>query len=267
MEITSTQYHDETAAAYDDAYESPFWRLYDAITWNYIKDCLPENKDASLVLDAGGGTGLWSIKLAKLGYKVVLTDISEGMLAAAEKKVAAEGLAEKIRIVKADITDMQQFQDNTFDLVLAEGDPVSYCSSPQKAVRELSRVCKAAGYITVSVDNKMTWLKRSLKHNDFAAADKIMHTGIAMMPVDENTEYPAFTFTIEELEDIFIENNICPLKAVGKPVLTDVSHNLEDEDIYQKLLEYELKYGSSRWLAATGGHIALIGRKETSKAN
>ena len=38
--------------------------------------------------------------------------------------------------------------------------------------------------------------------------------------------------------------------------------DLNDDNIYKKLLEYELKYVSLRWLAGTGGHIAVIGQKE-----
>ncbi|MDD5697301.1 MAG: methyltransferase domain-containing protein [Victivallaceae bacterium] len=261
MDTTSTRYYNEIAASYDADYKTPFWRMYNEVTWNYLKDCLPENKTDSLVLDAGGGTGLWAVKLAKLGYRVVLTDVSEGMLDVAEKKVVAEGLSDRIRIINSDITDMRQFQDNAFDLVLAEGDPVSYCSAPQKAIKELSRVCRKAGYITVSVDNKLTWMKRSVERCDFAAVDKIMSTGIAMMPTTENTGYPAFTFTIDELEAIFRKNNVRLVRTVGKPVFAG-KHDLEDEDIYNKLLEYELRYASVRWLAATGGHIAVIGQKE-----
>lgn len=198
--------------------------------------------------------------MANLGYNVTLTDISEGMLKVAEKNISDAGLSRKIRIIISDITDMKQFQDNGFDLVLAEGDPVSYCSSPEKAIGKLARVCKVNGYITVSVDSKLNWLKKSMNRCDFTAADKILETGIAMMRVTEDSEYPAFTFTIEELEDIFRKNKICPVKAAGKPVFAE-KQNLSDKNTYQKVLEYELKYSSLHWLAASGGHIAVIGQK------
>ncbi|MDD5015864.1 MAG: class I SAM-dependent methyltransferase [Atribacterota bacterium] len=120
------------------------------------------------VLDAGGGTGLWSIK-----------------------------------IVKYDITNMKEFKDNTFDLALAEGDPVSYCSNPDQAISELARVTKKRGYVTVSVDNKLVWLKRSIEKGDYKEAERIMKTGIAKMSTEDGNYYPAFTFTIEELSEIF----------------------------------------------------------------
>ena len=73
------KFYNKIAEKYDRQFETPYWKLYHEITWNNIKEFLPKRKNA-LILDAGGGTGYWAIKLAKLGYKVILTDISEEML-------------------------------------------------------------------------------------------------------------------------------------------------------------------------------------------
>jgi len=67
---------------------------------------LPKDIDNSLVLDAGGGTRLWSIKIAKKGYHVILSYVSSGMLKIAEEKIKEQNLDEKIKIVKCDITNM-----------------------------------------------------------------------------------------------------------------------------------------------------------------
>ena len=61
-------------------------RVYGYVTWEHLKKYIPENKNA-LILDAGGGTGRWAIPLAKIGYKVILCDISKGMLRQAESKI------------------------------------------------------------------------------------------------------------------------------------------------------------------------------------
>ncbi|RLD14536.1 MAG: hypothetical protein DRI28_03265 [Caldiserica bacterium] len=70
------EFYDKIAEEYDRIYQTPYWRLYHEITWHNIKQFLPRRENA-IILDAGGGTGYWAIKLAKLGYKVILTDISE----------------------------------------------------------------------------------------------------------------------------------------------------------------------------------------------
>jgi len=70
-----TAYYRKTASDYDKEYESPFFKeIYDKITWRCIEPYLPR---AGVVLDAGGGTGKWSIPIAEKGLKVVLFDISQ----------------------------------------------------------------------------------------------------------------------------------------------------------------------------------------------
>jgi 2-polyprenyl-3-methyl-5-hydroxy-6-metoxy-1,4-benzoquinol methylase len=68
-------HHDWWSETYDSEYFEHF-ALYHRVTLDNIKRFLPREKDA-IILDAGGGTGICSVELAKLGYRVVLTDISE----------------------------------------------------------------------------------------------------------------------------------------------------------------------------------------------
>ena len=126
------KFYNKIAKEYDKQYKTPYWRLYHEITWDNIKKFLPKKKNA-LILDAGGGTGFWAIKLAKLGYKVILTDISEEMLKVAKKNIKKEKLKSKITVKKGDIRNMSCFPSNYFAMALAEGDPVSYCLDAKKA--------------------------------------------------------------------------------------------------------------------------------------
>ena len=94
------RWHDCEAARYDARYRDiPYWRLYNELTWRTIESCLPSREGAA-VLDAGGGTGLWTVRLAERGYKVTLVDISAGMLEVAKRKVADKGLSSLVDIRK-----------------------------------------------------------------------------------------------------------------------------------------------------------------------
>ncbi|MCP4050569.1 MAG: methyltransferase domain-containing protein [bacterium] len=261
--MTSTKYYNTIAKEYDNHYNNgPFWNIYNEVTWHYLKNYLPKDKENSLILDAGGGTGIWSIRIAKEGYNVILTDISNGMLDIARQKIKNENLESKINIINADITNLNAFKNENFELSLAEGDPVSYCSNPQKAIAELSRVTKANGHITVSVDNKLHWASKFIKLGEIEKADEVLEKEISHMQTGVGNEtYPAHMFTIEKLSDLFMQNKIEPVKSVGKPVFITPSDDLEDETVFNNSLALEIKYSSLPSVVGAGGHIALIGKK------
>jgi len=141
---------------------------------------LPKRKGA-VVLDAGGGTGYWAIRLARHGYRVVLTDISETMLKVANGKIEKQDLQELIETRVVDIRDMSCFPSNLFDMALAEGDPVSYCLHAEKAVRELARVIKPNAYVVVSVDSKYSMIPRLIPGvnpmSSFGRSSEFLRTG------------------------------------------------------------------------------------------
>jgi ubiquinone/menaquinone biosynthesis C-methylase UbiE len=80
----STIYHDKIAEEYESSYSEPYWRLYFDVTWHNLKKYLPKKKGAR-ILDAGGGTGYWSRKLAKRDFYVVCSDVAQRMLCCSTK--------------------------------------------------------------------------------------------------------------------------------------------------------------------------------------
>ena len=162
--IKVIRYYAEVARRYDEGYKDIWWSvLYDGLTWEHIRPCLPEE---GLVLDAGGGTGKWTIRMAKerAGLSIVLLDISHEMLLVAREKLAREGLEGRVWLVEADICAMP-FRPGIFDFALAEGDPISYCDDPEEAVKELFRVLKPGSYVQAGVDSL------------FAVVRRLMHRG------------------------------------------------------------------------------------------
>jgi len=81
-------YYNEQSEGYDQIFDTLYFKVYDAVTWRYLEPYVPTDPKA-LVLDAGGGTGRWAIRMARKGCKVVLMDASEGML-----KIAANIIEE-----------------------------------------------------------------------------------------------------------------------------------------------------------------------------
>jgi len=116
MKTPVEKYYDERSIGYDSDFEQFTWKVYDTLTRKYLA---PYLRKETIVLDAGGGTGRWSIPMAQAGCQAHLVDISDGMLNRAKRKVEQKGLQDKVIIKKGDINSLP-YPDETFDLVFAD---------------------------------------------------------------------------------------------------------------------------------------------------
>jgi ubiquinone/menaquinone biosynthesis C-methylase UbiE len=256
------EFYEKTAEDYDKEYEAPRWKLYHEITWENIKRFLPKRRNG-LILDAGGGTGYWAIKLAKQGYRIVLTDISESMLKVAKRKIKKEKLQNRTETRVADIRDMSCFTSNQFDLVLAEGDPVSYCLNPERAVRELARVAKPNAPVIISVDSKYPIFSRLIAEKSYDQLPRFSRTGILKLR-ERGFEFQAFT--PEELKMLFKRCGLRLVRIIGKPILTQLLAREERDAIikedYGRILNLELRLCDVPSLVGVGGHLEAVGLKQ-----
>ena len=256
------EFYEKTAKEYDKGYETPYWNLYHEITWENIKQFLPRRKDG-LILDAGGGTGYWAIRLAKHGYRIVLTDISESMLKVAKKKIKTEKLQCKIETEAADIRDLSSFKSNHFDMALAEGDPVSYCLNPEKAIWELARVVKPKAPVVISVGSKYSMMSRLITEGSFDQLSRFIGTGILK---SREGEFEFQAFTPEELETLFKKCGLELIRIIGKPILAQLlPRERRDELIaknFERLLDLELRFCGIPSLVGVGGHLEAVGLKQ-----
>jgi demethylmenaquinone methyltransferase / 2-methoxy-6-polyprenyl-1,4-benzoquinol methylase len=108
-------------------------------------------QEGDSVLDCGSGTGTTALMAArKVGAKgkVVLLDLSEGMLAIAREKAARQGLLDRLDFRRGDAVHLP-FPDDSFDVVLST---YGLCPlyDPRKGALELYRVARPGGRIGVA---------------------------------------------------------------------------------------------------------------------
>jgi len=134
----------------------PYNRLEFDTTMYFLKQYLPRR---GLVLDAGGGPGRYAIELARLGYEVVLLDLTPKLLEIAREQIVKAGVEKNVKeILQGSIDDLSMFNDEAFDAVVCLGGALSHVmisEHREKATDELVRVAKAGAPIFVSVIGKL----------------------------------------------------------------------------------------------------------------
>ncbi|HME51175.1 MAG TPA: class I SAM-dependent methyltransferase [Candidatus Lokiarchaeia archaeon] len=265
------KFYEEHAKDYDSDYEEDNWRLYDDLTWYFLEPFIPlieagqgGTANAPIILDAGGGTGKWSIPLAKRGYHVVCVDISKPMLDQAREKAKTEEMEGTIEFKRLDIRNMPEIESDSCDLVLAVGDVISYALDEDMVVGELFRVCKPGGCCIASVDNTFTYLIMELKSERWELLDALLAT----RTTDYSSPHPVRTFLPADLQLLFERHGFVVEQIAGKPVITNTIakriRRLKLEGHYKELLELEKRFGADPAFVGHGGHLQIAGRKQGS---
>jgi ubiquinone/menaquinone biosynthesis C-methylase UbiE len=162
----------------------------------------------SAVLDAGSGPGRFAIFLAKMGCEVTLVDISEKMIAEAQRRLAEADLADRIAGAHCcDIVNMGFLPDESFDVVLCLGGALCYLRNRiQTALAEFLRVCKPDGLLLGSVMSRIGTLRTRLVYGwargtdvDAEALRVLLETGDVPRGGAFFTQQPAHYFRKDEL--------------------------------------------------------------------
>ena len=98
---------------YDEWFETPVGALVKQYESRLTLDLL-DPQSGEMILDAGCGTGVFTLDMLSLGPFIVGLDISVPMLARAEKKIKKQHFVS----VAGDITALP-FPDDTFDKVVS----------------------------------------------------------------------------------------------------------------------------------------------------
>lgn len=213
----------------------PYHRLELDTTMHFLKKYLPRK---GLVLDAGGGPGRYTIELAKLGYDVVLLDLTPKLLTIAKRQIKRAKVQNKVRqIVEGSLSDLSMFEDNSFDAVICLGALGHLVDRRlrEKAIDELVRVTKNNSPVFISVIGRLAVLIGGLvERPEELEINGLYQEYYVNGDYDGSLGFTACHFYLpEELEDSLKERNVDILEIAGLEGLATF-HKRETNELFQK---------------------------------
>lgn len=259
----SKKYHDRIAGQYDQIYDDPYWRFHDELTWRLIKPWLPQRTNAACC-DLGCGTGKWGLKLLKSGYPVTFVDHAPAMIEQVRQKLVDTGSrSEKASLFTGDIINMPMLPDATFSLIVAMGDPLSICSDPMAAAREMFRITQPNGVIIATADNKLAALDHYVQRGNLDALEAFVRSSkTAWLTSNQAEQFELTTFTPATLQKLFEKARFEVIAITGKTILParQNKHLLTHPDALRRLLKLESTLAKDPSSAARAAHLQIVAR-------
>ncbi|NWF87787.1 class I SAM-dependent methyltransferase [Candidatus Bathyarchaeota archaeon] len=229
-----------------------------------------------LILDAGGGPGRYTIALGRLGYHIVLFDLSPEMLKIAEKQVKRAKVQRQVKqIIQGSIDDLSMFRDNTFDGTICLGGALSHIldkNRREKAIDELIRVTKKSSPIFISLIGRLAVLVTEL----ICFPQEIEIEEVFQSIRDTGDYYggygfaPCHFYLPEEIEASLKKRKVTILEMVGLEGLSS-GHQKETNRLFKKYpkawkiwWETHLKTCTHPCTVAISEHFLVICKKQSS---
>jgi ubiquinone/menaquinone biosynthesis C-methylase UbiE len=196
-----------------------FWSLYGRFVWDARKEPWKSPQVRQIVqivearrvtpgervLDAGCGTGNYTLALAEVGFHVVGVDYAKGMIARAWAKVA-DGLAGEVSFQQANLNQRLDFPDAHFDHVISIS-VLQVMTDPVCTLRELWRVLKPNGTLVLlhvpRPDCHNLPLGEAIRYRTRALQERTLWTvGLTAVKVWAERSGKARYWTVPELRDM-----------------------------------------------------------------
>ena len=241
-------------------------KLYDKSWWSYIEPHLSKIKNGR-ILEAGCGTGRWAERLAPMGFEMVLSDLSPKMLHYAQDYAEQHGFADKLSFEELDICDMHSLLNNSFDMVLSTGEPLTMCANPEKAISELCRVVRPGGYLICDAGNRYRKVFDLSHRKEFDQILKVLETG-NYVPENGLTQH---LLGPEELVEILKANKMEVHNLAGItpmfsfPPDSELKDALEHESIFRDMLEISETYAERPGIVNLSSRLLAVARKPKLK--
>ncbi|MCP3942630.1 MAG: methyltransferase [Desulfobacteraceae bacterium] len=221
---------------------------------------LPAGDQPLNILDAGGGSGPFSIHLAKLGHRITLCDLSEKMLSQAKNRFSDHNLADRLDLFQGPIQEHRSNKHCGYDLVLCHA-VLEWVHDPKDLIHHLMRLLKMNGMLSLTFYNLTGMIFKNLLRTNYK---KILEKDYAGSPGGLTPTWPRKP---EEVLEWIACHPFQILGHSGIRVFHDYILNTKDQDMEpDTVMELELKLSRQLPYRDMGRYQHILGYKKKETA-
>jgi S-adenosylmethionine-dependent methyltransferase len=255
----------QDAEKYAAYLKTPAGRLRSELAWENMRRFLPRDASKHRAFDVGGGTGFASVRLARMGYQVVLLDSSEQMLRIARQDAGACRVTPRISFCHAETRQLRElFAAESFDLAVCHN-LLEYSEDPSTTVRDIAHVLRKDGVFSLLVRNRAgEVLKDAVKSGGWKLATANL---TAETVVDTLYGHRTRVFAPADLHELLAQAGLEIVAEHGVRVFCDYVdlENLADT-AYSQIFELESALGARPEFFAIARYIQVIGRRSRTSS-
>ena len=238
------------------------------LTWRYLHQYLPPQGS---ILEIGAATGRYTLELAKRGYTVTAVDLSATLIEECRRRIAAEGVEKRVRLVVADARDLSKITETAFDAVLLMGPLYHLVEEADRkvALKEAFNRLRIGGIIFSSFLSRFGILGDLIRNvpgwiEDQAEVRSLLASG------KRPDDYPrggfrGYSAKVSEIAPLLEGIGFKTITVVGiEPAISadDESYNKLRGKQRQLWLDLLKEIGAERSIIGASRHLLYIGRKK-----
>ncbi len=190
-----------------------------AVVWDALQEVLATlpaggSGDAASVIDIGGGTGGFAVRVAELGHRVTVIDPSPDALAILARRADESGVADLVAARQGDIATLHELvPTGSADVVLCHG-VLEIVEDPAAALAALAAAVRPGGVLSLLVSQRHATVVARAMAGHFGQARELLDDptggggGTRRFPADEITgllEEAGFDTTALHAVRVFVD--------------------------------------------------------------
>ena len=241
-----------------------------AVVWEAVQQVLAGQDAPARVLDVGGGTGGFAVRLAGLGHRVTVVDPSPDALAALDRRAGEADVADLVTGRQGDLaTLLELVPEGEADLVLCHG-VLGLLDDPAAGLATIARTLRTGGWLSLLVAQAHAAVLARAMAGSFAEARALLEAtlepgpGVGVPAGRAPSRDGERRFTVDQLEALLAGAGLDVERLQGVRVFADlVPGSLLDlqSGATQALLDLERLAADRREYASLAAALHVLGTR------